>query len=165
MINKSIRFLLTAALAVSLSQCAMQSYTPVESAKVVAVTGVNQKALFQKSRQWFSEYFVSGESVVDYEDAQAGTIIGKGVGKIGSDPLGIIAYKIRFTIRIDTKDGRMKITTKILSHTNDDSQRVPYEVNYIPQSRNDKAVQHMAEVVRNIEKYVTSSNAATSTDW
>ncbi len=165
MITQTIRLLLAVSMGMCLSQCAMPQYTPLETTKVVTVSGVNQKEVFNRCRQWFSEYFVSGESVVDYEDAQVGTVIGKGVGKIGSDPLGIIAYHIRYTIRIDTKDGRMKITTKILNHTNNDGQRAPYDVNYIPQSRNDKAVRHMAEIVSEIERYVTTTRGDSSSSW
>lgn len=148
----------------ALTHCAMPQYSPVESAKVVAAPGWKQKPLFQKSRQWFSEYFVSGESVVDYEDVEAGTIIGKGIGTIGSDPLGIIQYRIHYTVRIDTKDGRLRVTTKIIKHTNTDHQRT-YDVGHVPKGREDKAIRHMAEIVNNIEKYVTSGAQSASSDW
>ncbi|MDZ4288983.1 MAG: DUF4468 domain-containing protein, partial [Prosthecobacter sp.] len=99
-----------------LPSCVTQPTVPVETTEVVEVSGQGQRAIYDKSRQWFSEYFVSGESVVDYEDPQAGTIIGKGVGKIGTYPLGIIEYNIKYTLRIDTKDGRFKVSAKVLQH-------------------------------------------------
>jgi hypothetical protein len=152
-----------AGLTLILSGCGMQQFSPVENSVVVTSSGKSQRAIFNKSRQWFSEYFVSGESVVDYESAEAGTIIGNGVAKIGSDPLGVIRYNIHYTIRIDTKDGRFKVTTKVVKHTNTDS-RSTYDVNHVTPGRNDLAAKHLAGVVESVKQYVNGGGGGSS-NW
>src|ERR1700742_4390947 len=80
--------------------CATQPYVPVETTEVIDLPGQKQRDIYNKSRQWFSQYFVSGKSVVDYESPEAGTIIGNGIATIGSDPFGIIKYNIHYNIRL-----------------------------------------------------------------
>ena len=139
----------------------MERHTPVESSSVVTASGKSQRAIYNKARQWFSEYFVSGESVVDYESPEAGTIIGNGIGNIGSDPLHIIKYRVHYTVRIDTKDGRFKVTTKVLKHTNSDS-RSTYDVSHIPASRATMADKHIAEIVESLRQYVNGSGGGSN---
>ena len=146
-----------------LSGCGMQQATPLENSTVVTASGKSQRAIYNKARQWFSEYFVSGESVVDYESAEAGTIIGNGMAKIGADPIGLIRYNIHYSIRVDTKDRRFKVTTKVAKHTNTDH-RQTYDVNYVTPARNEMASKHLAGVVENLKQYVNGGGGASS-NW
>jgi hypothetical protein len=141
--------------------CAMHAYVPVETTEVVSIEGKNQRELYNKTRQWFSQYFVSGESVIDYEDPSTGTIIGNGVAGIGTDPLGLIRYRIHYNIRIDTKDGKFRVVTKIIKHTNTDSTST-YNVGHITEERNKKALAHVATLVEDIKKYVTDAKLDSS---
>ena len=138
------------------SSCTVQQYSPVQKEQVINASGQSQREIYNKSRQWFSHYFVSGKSVVDYEDPQSGSIIGNGISKIGSDPFGIIQYNIRYTIRVDTKDGRFKVTTNVIEHTNLDNQRPEYNAGVVSKSRDDMASKHIQEVVNNLKNYVSS---------
>ena len=147
-----------------LSSCAIQQHIPTEKAQILQVSGQSQGQIYNKSRQWFSSYFVSGESVIDYEDPGSGTIIGKGIANVGGDALGIIQNKIHYTLRVDTKSGRMRVTTKIIKHTNTDSQRT-YDVSHVSPTRVTKADQHLQGVVRNLENYVKSKSGSSSTNW
>ena len=98
-------FLFGVLLVSGLSGCVTtQPYVPQEIVEVVEIPGKSKDEIFTKSRQWFSQYFVSGESVVDYEDQAAGTIIGNGIAGLGYDPFGIVHYDIHYNIRIDIKD-------------------------------------------------------------
>ena len=134
--------------------CAMQPYVPVETTEVVDLPGHKQRDIYNKTRQWFSQYFVSGKSVVDYENPEAGTIIGNGVATIGSDPFGVITYQIHYNIRIDTKDEKLRAATKIIKHTNTDSKST-YDVGYLAEDRNAKAKAHVSTIVADIKKYVS----------
>jgi hypothetical protein len=154
----------TAGVAWFLASCTLPQYSPVEATEVINVGNQKQRDIYNRSRQWFSQYFVSGESVVDYEDPEAGTIIGNGVAKVGSDPFGIIRYNIHYNIRIDTKDGRFKVTTKIIKHTNSDNERT-YDVAYVPKSREDMAARHIAKVVGDIKSYVSSAQMGSAANW
>lgn len=146
------------------SSCATEPHVPAENAQVLTVSGQSKSTLFNKSRQWFSQYFVSGESVVDYESASAGTIIGKGIANVGGDAFGIITNKVHYTIRVDTKSGRMRVTTKIIKHTNTDSQRT-YDVSRVSAARAGKAEQHLKGVVRDLERYVKAPSGSSSSNW
>jgi hypothetical protein len=136
--------------------CAMQPHVPTETTEVVDIPGQKQKDIYNKTRQWFSQYFVSGKSVVDYENAEVGTIIGNGIADNGSDPLGLITYKFRYNIRIDTKDEKFRVVTKIIEHTNTDGKST-YTVNMVTEERNAKAVARVSTIVADIKKYITDS--------
>jgi hypothetical protein len=146
---------LVLAMLVSLAGCAMQPFVPTETTEVVDLPGQKQRDIYNKTRQWFSQYFVSGKSVVDYENPEAGTIIGNGIADIGTDPLGMIKYRIQYNIRIDVKDEKLRAITKIIKHTNTDSSST-YDVSSITDDRNAKARAHVSAIVADIKKYVSS---------
>lgn len=133
--------------------CVTQPVKPVEVTDVVEISGQDKAAIFNKSRQWFSQYFVSGKSVVDYENKDEGTIIGNGFATIGSDPLGIIKYGINYNMRIDAKDGRMRVITNITKHSNMDHKET-YDVGYISEERNELAKNHVQKIVLDIKDYL-----------
>ena len=144
--------------------CAMEQYKPVEIKNVVSIPSQNQKVIYNKTRQWFSQYFVSGKSVVDYENPDEGTIIGNGFANIGSDTFGIIQYNIKYNVRIDTKDGKFRALTKINEHLNDDSSKT-YSVSYITKERSDNAIKHVNKIVSDLESYVTDTKLDSNSDW
>lgn len=148
----------------ALTGCATSEYKAVEVTSVVDVPDQDQKTLFKKTRQWFSQYFVSGKSVIDYEDLESGTIIGNGIASVGSDPFGIIEYNIKYNIRIDTKNNKFRALTKIIEHTNTDSNST-YTVGYVSQERINDAEIKVKEIVKNIESYVTNKTIDKNSDW
>lgn len=147
--------------------CGMSTtrYVPVEVAKVINAPDKSQKEIYDKARQWFSHYFVSGKSVIDYEDPTTGVIIGNGKADIGSDFMGVIAYGIDYTIRVETKDGRFRVLTNIIKHTNTDSTYGTYDVATPSSDRKTKAKQHVDKIAANIESYVNSSAHGAAADW
>ena len=134
--------------------CATQPYVPVETTEVIDLPGQKQRDIYNKTRQWFSQYFVSGRSVVDYESPEAGTIIGNGIATIGSDPFGIIKYNIHYNIRLDMKDEKLRAVTRIIKHTNTDTKST-YDVTYSTEDRDAKAKAHVSTIVADIKKYVS----------
>lgn len=146
------------------SGCATSSYTryePIEITKVIELPGVKKNDIFDKSRQWFSQYFVSGESVVDYENAEAGSIIGNGIATIGSEMMGVVRHGIHYSIRLDVKDEKMRAFVKIIKHTNTDSQRT-YDVDWLIEERNARATAHVEKVIEDLGRYVT---AGSDSNW
>ncbi|GAB2927572.1 DUF4468 domain-containing protein [Rheinheimera gaetbuli] len=156
-----------AALLFTLMGCGVSTvrYVPVEVAQVINVPGKNQQEIYDKARQWFSHYFVSGKSVIDYEDVNTGVIIGNGKADIGSDFMGVIAYGIDYTIRVETKDGRFRVLTNIIKHTNSDSTYGTYDVATPSGDRKNKAKEHVDKIAANIEAYVNSNAHGASSDW
>lgn len=144
--------------------CVTQPYKPIETTNIVEIPNQDQQTIYNKTRQWFSQYFVSGKSVVDYENPEAGTIIGNGVANVGSDPFGLIQYEIKYNIRIDTKDGKFRALTKIIEHTNTDSKST-YTVSNVSKAREAAAVEHVSKIVSDIENYVTDKKIDTKSDW
>lgn len=73
---------------------------------------ISKEALFQKSRQWFSESFVSAKGVIDNEDKAEGVIYGKGRIKMAKDVDG----DVKFTVEIRCKNGKIKYTLSNFYH-------------------------------------------------
>lgn len=142
---------------------ACQSTTPYVPTVVTNVVEVekNQTEIYNRARQWFSEYFVSGESVIDYEDASSGTIIGKGIANIGTGPFGIVDEKINFTIRVDTKDNKFKTEYTINKHTNYDSTNGVYDVFNVTEERNQSAKKKVESITSDLKNYVAGGEV----DW
>jgi len=147
---------------IAISGCAMKGHVPVPIADVRNAPNLSKEQIYNRARQWFSEYFVSGKSVVDYEDKATGTIIGNGVAENGSS-LGIVAYSFRYTLRIDTKDGRFKTTTTVVKHMNTDSDHGTYDANYVSEDRENTAKAKVKSIVDSLHSYILK-NAGTS-NW
>jgi len=145
--------------------CATQKSTPVEVVQVVQMGDLSTNDLYNRARQWFSEYFVSGESVVDYEDRDAGTIIGNGLGQIGTYAFGLGQEYIRYNLRIDVREGRIRVSTNILEHINRDHEMGSYTVEYLTEDRILLAEAHVNEIVRNLQTYIESHDAPANDNW
>ncbi|RZQ55443.1 hypothetical protein CWI82_08645 [Pseudidiomarina tainanensis] len=142
-----------------------QSTEPYQPAVVTNVVEVSasQQEIYTKARQWFSEYFVSGESVIDYEDAESGTIIGNGITTIGvEEPFGLVAFKVDFTMRVDTKDGKFKAEYKINKHLNVGSGQ-SVEMYSVTEERKAKAKKAVEAITADLRQYIDS--APSSDDW
>lgn len=136
---------------------------PMEFTEVVEIPGQSQEQIYNKTRQWFSQYFVSGESVVDYEDKSTGTIIGNGSAKNGTDTFGLISYGFKYNIRIDTKDNKFRAMTTITNHTNTDTTNGTYDVSYIDSERYLSTETKVKDIVNNIESYLKEQQS--SSNW
>lgn len=148
-----------------LSGCQTVSvYEPVEVTKIVNIPNHTQSNIYNKTRQWFSQYFVSGKSVVDYEDKETGTIIGNAIASNGTDPLGLIKYDFEYNIRIDTKDNKFRAMTTIVKHTNTDSTRT-YDAVAITKERQADAEKKVSDIVNKIKSYVIDNETNANTDW
>ncbi|MCP4700485.1 MAG: DUF4468 domain-containing protein [Gammaproteobacteria bacterium] len=157
------RTFVAATLVAALSGCvSMKTFQPTEITEVVDLPGKSKTEIFRSARQWFSQYFVSGESVVDYENEETGTIIGNGIADAGNDAFGIISYEIHYNIRIDVKDGKLRAATKVIKHTNTDTEKT-YVVHYLSAEREQAAEQQVKRIVSEMKAYILSSK--TESDW
>lgn len=77
---------------------------------VVNVDSVSKQELYLRAREWFVNSFKQSNSVIQMDDKESGTIIGKGNTSIylntmfGSMDVGFI----RFTVSVYVKDGKYK---------------------------------------------------------
>ncbi len=111
-----MKLLSAAILAMSLLGCAgMQPVPDSERTviKVIETPGQSKDKLFNATRVWFSESFKSSKAVIDLEDKEQGIIIGKGNTKFpcqGLDCMTLADRRLKFTMRVDVKDEKMRVT-------------------------------------------------------
>lgn len=91
------------------------SHQPASIEIVKEVEGVSKDALFSSSKAWIAENFKSSKAVIEDADKDAGRIIGNGTTELQcvGDAWNCMALRnklIGFTLRIDTKDGKFKVT-------------------------------------------------------
>jgi len=77
--------------------------------EVIQVDSVDKNTLYSRSKQFFVDTFKSANDVIQLDDKESGTIIGKGFSdiyiKIVSSP---VAIQMWYSIKIQCKDGRYK---------------------------------------------------------
>lgn len=108
----------------ALSGCAtapQQPVEPVKFEKVYQMEGLNQSQVYDGARQWFATAFRSANAVIQYEDKATGSIIGKGNTQYRcsgfADCMTVTSGdRVDFTVRVDTKDGRMRVSYDNLTH-------------------------------------------------
>lgn len=111
-------------LSLGLVGCAVTPPVPSEPAKfekVYPIDGLNQVQIYDGARQWFATAFRSANAVIQYEDKTTGAIIGKGSMTYRcagfADCMTVTSGdRVDFTVRVDTKDGRMRVSYDNLTH-------------------------------------------------
>lgn len=98
-----------------------QPLEPVKFEKVYQMDGLNQAQVYDGARQWFATAFKSANAVIQYEDKATGSIIGKGNMQYRcsgfADCMTVTGGdRVDFTVRVDTKDGRMRVSYDNLTH-------------------------------------------------
>ncbi|MDF2418030.1 DUF4468 domain-containing protein [Acinetobacter beijerinckii] len=85
-----------------------------EVSEVVELPELSQKQIFDASKIWMAKSFKSSNAVIQYEDAATGTIIGKGNMQYPCkgtwNCLAHAENLILFTVKVDTKDNKARIT-------------------------------------------------------
>lgn len=111
-----MKFLPAVILAMSLAGCAgMQPVPETEKTvtKVIETPGQSKEKLYTATRLWFAESFKSSKDVIDLDDKEQGIIIGKGNTKFPCQGLDCVArgdWRLKFTMRVDMKDEKMRVT-------------------------------------------------------
>lgn len=84
-----------------------------EVLEIIELPNVSQKQVFDASKIWMAQSFKSSNSVIQYEDASTGTIIGKGnMDYPCKGTWSCLAHSnnlVLFTLKIDTKDNKARI--------------------------------------------------------
>jgi hypothetical protein len=86
---------------------------------VVEIPNMTKEQLYQSIHQWFLASFVNGESVLQFDDKEAGIILGKGFLRNIAQHFGfgfsadISAWVL---IRVEIKGGKYRLTTIIQSY-------------------------------------------------
>ncbi|GAB60752.1 DUF4468 domain-containing protein [Rheinheimera nanhaiensis] len=159
------KFYISIFLLIFLQACASTSfveYKPIEINEVIPVQNKNKTEIYTKARQWFTNYFISGESVIDYEDKESGTIIGKGAADNGYVNI-VSRSRISYKIKVDTKDNKVRISVSLLNYDisiNGD----PYTKSNLITAENELTAKNTIEkTLADLKKYILSDEDAP--DW
>ena len=82
--------------------------------KIANVPGLSKNQLFDKSKIWLAENFVSSQDVIQYENKEDGIIVGKGsIPHYRTTLIGPVRVgNLGFTLVINTKDNKIRVTIK-----------------------------------------------------
>lgn len=85
-----------------------------EVSQIVEIPNMQQKQIYDASKIWIAKSFKSANSVIQYEDASTGTIVGKGSMDFPCssnwDCMAHANENIFFTLKIDTKENKARLT-------------------------------------------------------
>ena len=100
----------------------MQPATETRIEKVIQVQGHKKDFIYDSVRMWIAEYFKSAKRVIEYEDKKTGTIIGNGTIKYPCQGIECMAEGVQnwitlFTMRVDVKDDKFRITFMNLNYS------------------------------------------------
>lgn len=112
------KLLATASVGLLLTGCAsmqMADQPLTEYQKIVEIPNTSQKQIYDGSKQWFAKNFHDSNSVIKYDNAETGSIIGKGNMRFkcqgeGLACLGTEDDRLRFTVQVDSKDNRARVS-------------------------------------------------------
>jgi hypothetical protein len=81
--------------------------------KVFEAPGYSKEQIFNGTKIWIAENFKSAKAVLEYENKDSGTIIGNGIIPYPCSGLECVAkgdWKVPFTMRVDIKDQKFRLT-------------------------------------------------------
>lgn len=81
--------------------------------KVIEAPGYSKEQIYSSVKIWIAENFRSAKSVIDLDSKDDGTIIGKGIIPYpcsGMDCMAKSDWKVPFTMRVDIKDEKFRIS-------------------------------------------------------
>lgn len=114
----SVGVLLTGCSTMELSENPLNQYQ-----KIVEIPNTSQDQIYDGSKQWFAKNFHDSNSVIKYDNAEKGSIIGKGNMKFECLGDVVSCYgasndSLRFTVKVDSKDNRARVSFEdLILHT------------------------------------------------
>ncbi len=74
--------------------------------KIIEIVNQNKDQIYIRANGWFVETFNSAESVIEFQDKEAGKIMGKYVFSYSE---GVYTYSVIQTVDISIKDNKLRI--------------------------------------------------------
>lgn len=81
--------------------------------RIVEAPGYSKDQIFTNTKIWIAETFKSSKAVLEYENKEDGVIIGNGITSYPCSGMDCIAkgnWKVPFTMRVDIKDQKFRVT-------------------------------------------------------
>lgn len=122
---KKLFILLGVAVMAHLSLSAQTPELPIVDGRinytaVITVDNILSKSdLYTRARQWFAKTYKSASSVIQMEDRESGTIVGKALMQVHHKAMGglVESGHISYTLSVYVKDGRYKYEITDFHHT------------------------------------------------
>jgi hypothetical protein len=147
--------------------------------KIYEVPNATQKDIYNRSKAWVATAFKSAKDVIQYDNAEEGKIICKGVVEIDATGLGMNgtihtkqAGYVRFMVQVETKDGKCRVMISNQTHeaqlsggllTNEKPACGTFNMAMKTwQSVKDQTSDKLNAVLADLEKAINESKAA---DW
>jgi len=128
-----------------------------ELMRVIKVENMSKDEIFVKSMEWFSRTFKESKSVIDYQDKEAGKIIGNGA--ITHYFNMIVNGQVKFSVKIEAKENRSRITlsnfsSKIIGSSG------PAVDGYLMQGEYNKALPKLELLMDDYTTYLKSASSS-----
>lgn len=144
---------------------------------VLHVDSTSAEELFNRATLWYASTFPSAKAAMELSDRQAGVIV--------SDPkVNFPAYfimnngtrresgSVRFSLKIQCKEGRFKYTLTDLVHVHPQGYTIPFEVTsqlsyrqYLWTSLKNEANKSVVQLIQSLSKSMTSRTIVDGGDW
>lgn len=116
---------------------AIQDQYEVSNGEVVftkTIEGINatKDEIYSRALAYFATAYKSANDVIQMQDKEAGTIIGKGIFTVSKSTAFIVSkYLCDHTLRIDAKDGRARVIIALSKYKNYDTPPNILEMNVV----------------------------------
>lgn len=119
-----------------------------EYVEIIESPGNGKDVLFDKSLKWLAETFKSSKAVIEYQNKDSGEIIGNGSLRVAYTAFG--SMNTYFTLLIETKDGKLRMTFK----------NMRYDQGYSMNSKGqlDTFSNEAYNLVYSLKNYITKKN-------
>jgi hypothetical protein len=99
----------------------------VEMVEVFDVPGKTRHQIFAEVKNWFGEHNKASSGSIEVDDIKTGVISGKSTASFSNAEMG-------YTIKVDVKDGRYRLSTTDYIVKNNQSGDSPVEKLFVPQA-------------------------------
>lgn len=95
----------------SFSGCVSQQVATKEEITheyIVEYPGLTKDLIFNRTLKWIANNFRSAKQVIEYQDKEAGSIVGNGITPIKAEGALLKGVDMAFTMNIDIKENRVR---------------------------------------------------------
>lgn len=108
--------------------------------------------IYNAARLWIAETFVSGKEVTQLEDSEMGVVVGRGITQV---EIGWLTYvDTFFKIRVDSKDGRYRLTFSDVSVDFGTAGKRPIATN---ENVSDNVTEEFNSIAADFHQYITTA--------
>lgn len=157
--KRALSLVLIIALALVLAGCSSMKRSDMEETVYIAEDLEGSASdVFVKARSWMVDAFVSSDSVIEFEDKDAGVISGKYTTDVSQ---GLGTLRITSQITIECRDGRARLTITPGSLRISAAGSSWTSTNDLLPSSHEKYLEKTAALAESFASYMTSS----ASDW